>query len=71
MRNAGPLVVVGGHEDKEGERTILKEVARRAGGKLVVATVASRVPEEYFAQYHEVFTAEGVAEVVEIGLVVG
>jgi cyanophycinase len=45
----GPLIVIGGHEEKEGGRAILKEVARRVdGGKLVIATVASHKPEGYF-----------------------
>jgi cyanophycinase len=67
MRERGPLIVIGGHEDKDGDRLILKEVARHAqGGRLVVATVASQIPEEYFAQYREIFSAEGVGELVEL-----
>ena len=45
----GSLIIIGGHEDKEGERVILREVARKIGdGKLVIATVASHQPEGYF-----------------------
>ena len=38
----GTIMLIGGAEDKAGDRVILKDVARRAGaGKLVIATVAS------------------------------
>jgi cyanophycinase len=56
--------VIGGREDKTGERVILKEVARRAGqGTLVVATVASEEPEEMWPVYHRVFTELGVKRI--------
>jgi cyanophycinase len=65
--SAGPLVIIGGHEDKEGERVILKEVARHLhGGKLVLATVASGEPEGYFESYQEAFAAIGVTDLVEL-----
>lgn len=64
---AGPLVIIGGHEDKEGERRILKEVARHVqGAKLVVATVASHEPEGYFDAYRAGFEGLGVGELVEL-----
>ncbi len=67
MAETGPLIIIGGHEDKEGERIILKEVVRHmAGDKLVVATVASHQPEGYFDTYREVFAALGVKELVEL-----
>jgi cyanophycinase len=63
----GPLVIIGGHEDKEGERVILREVARHLkGGRLVVATVASHQPEGYFDSYREAFSALGVTDLVEL-----
>jgi cyanophycinase len=63
----GPLIVIGGHEEKEGGRAILKEVARRVdGGKLVVATVASHKPEGYFDSYLDGFEGLGVGELVEL-----
>ena len=38
----GPLFIIGGHEDKEGKRRILKAIAREARGRrLVIATIAS------------------------------
>lgn len=71
----GTLVIIGGHEDKKGDREILAEVARRVrehgrgrGGasKIVVTTVASHEPEGYFEQYERVFKDLGVKEVVEL-----
>jgi cyanophycinase len=64
---AGPLIIIGGHEDKEGERVILKEVARRLkGGRLVIATVASHQPEGYFDAYQKAFGALGVTDLAEL-----
>jgi cyanophycinase len=63
----GALIIIGGHEDRDGECVILREVANRvAGGKLVVATVASREPEGYFTTYQPVFKRLGCSEVVEL-----
>lgn len=63
----GPLIIIGGHEDKEGAKTILKEVADRVkGGKLVIATVASHQPDGYFDAYRKAFGALGVDTLVEL-----
>ncbi|MEN9936604.1 MAG: hypothetical protein RLZZ387_3183 [Chloroflexota bacterium] len=61
----GTLIIIGGHEDKEGDCEILSEVARRAGkdGRLVVVTVATQQPEEVAREYHEIFTHLGVKRV--------
>jgi cyanophycinase len=65
----GTLIAIGGHEDKEGDRQILRAVAERLrGGRLIVATVASEEPEEYFAAYREAFAGIGVTDVVELYL---
>jgi cyanophycinase len=67
MTEAGPLILIGGHEDKDGDRLILKEVAEKVRGrKLVIATVASREPEDYFATYCRAFENLGVGELVEL-----
>ena len=56
------LIVIGGHEDRDGDRVILREVARRVGsGVLVVATVASEVPDELWQRYERCFRSLGVA----------
>jgi cyanophycinase len=65
----GPLIAIGGHEDKDGKRVILKAVAERLnGGRLVVATVASQNPEPYFEAYQAAFAALGVRDVIELYL---
>jgi cyanophycinase len=66
-KSKGPLIIIGGGEDKEGERTILREVAKHiGGGKLVLATVASHEPEGYFEAYQKAFADLGVTDLVEI-----
>jgi cyanophycinase len=63
----GPLIIIGGGEDKEGDRSILREVARHLdGGKLVLATVASHEPEGYFEAYQKAFADLGVTDLVEL-----
>ena len=60
----GSLILIGGNEDKEGDRIILRAVAKAAGrGKLVVATVASGKPKELFEDYESVFRSIGVRHV--------
>jgi cyanophycinase len=55
------LIIIGGREDKEGDRAILREVARRTGhGRLVVATIASEVPGELWQDYERTFRSLGV-----------
>jgi cyanophycinase len=67
MADPGPLIIIGGHEAKSGERTILKAVAERlGGGKLVIATIASHEPDGYFDAYREGFAGLGVAELEEL-----
>jgi cyanophycinase len=66
-RPRGTLIIIGGHEDKEGDRDILREVARHVhGGKLVLATVASHQPEGYFEDYQRAFKGMDIGELVEL-----
>jgi cyanophycinase len=66
-RKPGPLIVIGGHEAKKGDRVILRAVAERIrGGKLVLATVASRQPEGYLESYQSAFADLGVTDLVEL-----
>jgi cyanophycinase len=63
----GVLIAIGGHEDKEGDRVILKEVAERLkGGTLVLATVASHEPDGYFEMYQKAFADLGIADLREL-----
>ncbi len=66
-RSKGPLIIIGGGEDKEGQRVILREVAKHLdGGKLVLATVASHQPEGYFEAYQKAFGDLGIEDLVEL-----
>lgn len=61
----GPLVIIGGHEEREGKMTILREFARLSGGsraRIVLMTAASQVPEEMDAEYRRAFGEIGVEE---------
>jgi len=63
---AGALLIIGGSEDHKGERKILAEFVRLAGGSdaaIVIITVASEVQSEVGSRYSEVFTQLGVREV--------
>lgn len=62
----GRLIIIGGHEDKDHDRVILKEVCReaaRTGGSLAVVTVATHLPEEVAEDYKKVFTDLGIDRV--------
>src|SRR3954465_3198662 len=64
---SGTLVVIGGREKKEGHRPILELLAKRAGsGKLVVATLASEVPEEQWQEYEKTFRELGVGRIEQL-----
>lgn len=64
VRPKGTLVIIGGHEDKTGDRLILRLVADRIGsGRLVVATIASGVPDEQWEEYERIFRRLGVKHV--------
>jgi cyanophycinase len=61
----GHLIIIGGHEDKEGDRVILQEVCRKASdgkGRLVIVTVATQLPEESANEYVSVFRDLGVKD---------
>ncbi len=77
MRNAaarrrapqGAIVLIGGAEDKSGDRSILARVARRAGpGPLVVCTAGSTIPEQLFEVYLTTFRALGVRAVLHANI---
>lgn len=63
----GTLLIIGGHEDKEGDRLILRYVAAHVGsGKLVVVTVASAEADELWETYEHVFHELGVRHVYRL-----
>jgi cyanophycinase len=54
-------MIIGGHEDKDGNELILKELVHRVGdGKLVLATVASKEPTGTWAEYERTFRRLGI-----------
>lgn len=60
------LLAIGGAEDKEGERTILREFVRLAGGQgacIVVIPSASETPDVVGELYQQIFQQLGASEV--------
>ncbi|KGK90676.1 MULTISPECIES: cyanophycinase [unclassified Clostridium] len=60
------LIIIGGAEDKEGDKNILKEVCSHIDkdkDELLIATVASGVPEELGDQYKYIFSGLGVKNI--------
>ena len=67
MAEPGPLLIIGGHEDKDGDREILRALADLVkGDRLVIATIASKEPEGYFDSYKEAFGALGLPDLIEL-----
>jgi cyanophycinase len=65
----GPLMIIGGAEDKLRKRRILKEFVASAGGldaRIVVIPTASSLGPEIVDVYEALFRAEGAAEVTEV-----
>lgn len=61
------LIIIGGHEDKEGP--VIHEVARYvANGKLVIATVAAENPAKYIDVYRRAFSKLGLPEPEELAI---
>jgi len=61
------LIIIGGHERKNGDKPILAEVARRIGnGRLVVTTVASEEPDGLYDNYERVFRSLGVKHLANL-----
>ncbi len=60
--NRGPLIAIGGAEDKVGDRAILRLVAERAGGrsaKIAIFPTASSIPNEMAPLYEKIFRSFG------------
>lgn len=61
------LVIIGGREDPDGAAT--HEVVRRVGdGRLVIVTVATEYPDEYFDMYVRSFTKLGLTEPSQLSI---
>ncbi|MTK13170.1 MAG: cyanophycinase [Clostridiaceae bacterium] len=62
----GNLIIIGGAEDKKGKKSILKEVCSKLNKEedmLVVATIASQLPEELGNEYKSIFENLGVQNI--------
>jgi cyanophycinase len=65
----GTLFAIGGHEDREGERLILRAVAEALGGRtLLILATASQRPAAYEEIYCDAFTRLGVQDVRPLAL---
>jgi cyanophycinase len=60
----GTLIVIGGAEDKVGNKAILEEVVRIIGpGKLVITAVASEEQRQHSEEYSRIFRGLGVKHI--------
>jgi cyanophycinase len=58
---SGTLFLIGGHEDRDGERTVLRAVARECtGGPIALITASSSKPDDYLPIYRDAFAPTGV-----------
>jgi cyanophycinase len=69
VARSGTLMIIGGHEDKERDALILRDLVRRIGdGKLVVATLASDQPGEMWSTYDRVLRRLGVKHLYHLNI---
>lgn len=62
----GPLVIIGGAEDREGDCLVLREFVRAAGGvnaRIAIMTAATTLPEEVGDDYVRIFERLGAEEI--------
>lgn len=63
----GNLIIIGGAEDKKGEKKILKYVASKAKDELLlIATVATEYPKLVGEEYTKIFEELGVKNIKEL-----
>jgi cyanophycinase len=63
------MILIGGSEDKCGERVVLSEIAKPVGsGKLVVATLASEEPLKQWETYRTVFGELGLTRIEHLSI---
>lgn len=63
----GTLIIIGGAEDRTGERKILKEIVERTeDGRIVVITSASENPQENWSEYKRAFKNLGVKSLAHV-----
>lgn len=65
MAKPAPLLIIGGHEDREDSMEVLRRFVELSGGadaRLVVLTAASTVPQRMWDGYRDAFGALGVRQ---------
>ena len=58
----GDLIIIGGAEDKEGDKEILKKVCNSINKDkdiILIATIATEYPEEALEKYRKIFIGLG------------
>ena len=62
--SGGTIIAIGGHEDRDADRIILRAVAEAmCAGPLLVLATASRTPQLYYTRYRTAFEGIGVHDV--------
>ena len=68
-KGPGALIIIGGAEDKEDNRVILREIAERTqNGALIIMTAASSIPLELWRDYKKIFHELGVKKVSHLSI---
>ena len=68
---SGNLIIIGGAEDKEGDKEILKRVAKYIDSKkekLVIATIATEYPEKSYEKYKKIFEGLGIVNIENLDI---
>lgn len=68
---SGNLIIIGGAEDKEGDKEILKRVAKYIdpeNEKLLIATIATEYPEKSYQNYKNVFSNLGIKNIDKLDI---
>lgn len=63
---SGNLIIIGGAEDKDGDREILRKLTDyldKENGTLLIATIATENPEKSYSKYNSVFSKLGVKNI--------
>ena len=65
------LIIIGGAEDKKGDKEILKRVAKYIDPekeKLIIATIATQYPEKSYQNYKNVFSNLGIKNIDKLDI---
>ncbi len=68
---SGNLIIIGGAEDKKGDKEILKRVAKYIdpeNEKLIIATIATEYPEKSYQNYKNVFSDLGIKNIDKLDI---